>query len=283
MEKLEILERILALRHLKTIRSSFLNAPIDEDGRLRTSFSLVETGRLSSHEDELGRGSHLQNVPPEIRKMFVPDDGYVLIEADKKQGEVMIVAWLAHEERMKEVFRAGGDIHQFNADNLGWERSKAKTRTHGWDYGLGARTNEEKKAREKYFKTYPRIIMWQEEIKQQLTKTRMLTNCFGRKRLFFERFGNSLWQEGYAFIPQSTLVDDVNRGLIELFFMGEPVIQILHQGHDSVLCQVMPENLAFAKALMKVTLEKSFVCGGELLTIPVEIKTGANWGEMKGD
>ena len=109
----------------------------------------------------------------------------------------------------------------------------------------------------------------------------MLTNPFGRRRVFFDRMGEDLFREAYAFVPQSTLVDDVNKGLIELFYKGEPGLEILTQTHDSVLIQVKLEDVSWAIKLMKDCLEQPFLCGGELLTVPVEIKVGENWGEMK--
>jgi DNA polymerase I-like protein with 3'-5' exonuclease and polymerase domains len=204
----------------------------------------------------------------------------VLVEEDKKQGEVMIVAWLAQEERMKRVFKQGGDIHQFNADNLKCDRGFAKTRTHGWDYGLMPKNEIEAEARTKYFQLYPRILLWQEKVAIEVRKYRVLVNCFGRRRMFFERIGNKLDQEAWAYIPQSSLSDDTKRGELELWLRGEPKLQILNDGHDSVLWQVKESDLEWSIKLAKECLERAFLCGGELLTIPIEIKIGRNWGEM---
>ena len=311
MNKSELLDKILELRHIETLLSNFINVDI-EDERIYTSYSLVETGRLSSHEDELGRGSHLQNVPGSnvsteeekqfhvnVRKIFVADEGKVLIEADKKQGEVMIVAWLANELRMKEVFKSGGDIHRKNAGYIfrksedsvsSNERYLAKRMVHASNYGMGSDTmaaycgmskNEAQVAQKRYFEAFPNILSWQSKVREEVKKTRVLTNPFGRRRVFFDRMGEDLFREAYAFVPQSTLVDDVNKGLIELFYKGEPRLEILTQTHDSVLVQVKLEDVSWAIKLMKDCLEQPFLCGGELLTVPVEIKVGENWGEMK--
>ena len=311
MNKSELLDKILELRHIETLLSNFINVDI-EDERIYTSYSLVETGRLSSHEDELGRGSHLQNVPGSnvsteeekqfhvnVRKIFVADEGKVLIEADKKQGEVMIVAWLANELRMKEVFKSGGDIHRKNAGYIfrksedsvtSNERYLAKRMVHASNYGMGSNTmaaycgmskNEAQVAQKRYFEAFPNILSWQSKVREEVKKTRVLTNPFGRRRVFFDRMGKDLFKEAYAFVPQSTLVDDVNKGTIELFYKGEPRLEILTQTHDSVLVQVKPEDVGWAIKLMKDCLEQPFLCGGELLTIPVEVKTGLSWGELK--
>jgi len=298
MDRAELLDVIIELRHLYTLVSNFLEAPIDSDGRIRTSFSLVETGRLSSHQDEFGSGTHLQNVPPQLRRMFVADEGMVLIEADKKQGEAMIVAWLAEDEQMKEVFRRGGDVHRKNAsyifgkreeDVTEGERYLAKRMVHASNYMMGINTmaaycgiskREAKEAQEAYFSAFPKIRVWQNRVREEVFRKRVLVNPFGRRRMFFERLGDELWREALAFLPQSTLVDDVNRSMVELFLRGEPRLQVLHQTHDAVLVQTRPEEVEWAVKLMKECLEQPFVCGGDILTIPVEVKVGRSWGEM---
>ena len=310
MNKSELLDKILELRHIETLLSNFINVDI-EDERIYTSYSLVETGRLSSHEDELGRGSHLQNVPGSnvsteeekqfhvnVRKIFVADEGKVLIEADKKQGEVMIVAWLANELRMKEVFKSGGDIHRKNAGYIfrksedsvtSNERYLAKRMVHASNYGMGSNTmaaycgmskNEAQVAQKRYFEAFPNILSWQSKVREEVKKTRVLTNPFGRRRVFFDRMGKDLFKEAYAFVPQSTLVDDVNRSMIQIFYIAEPNLQILHHGHDSLLFQIWKSKVEWAVEVIKKNLELPFICGGEVLKIPVEIKVGENWGEM---
>jgi DNA polymerase-1 len=298
MERAELLDAIIELRHLQTLMSNFLSAPVDADRRVRTSFSLVETGRLSSHEDELGSGTHLQNMPTQLRGMFVADEGMTLVEADKKQGEAMIVAWLAEDESMKDVFRKGGDVHRINAsyifgkreeDVTAEERYLAKRMVHASNYLMGINTmaaycnmlrEEARAAQEAYFASFPKIRVWQNRVKEEVFKRRVLINPFGRRRIFFERLGDELWREALAFLPQSTLVDDVNRGLVEFFYKAEPEIQILHQGHDSVLVQCKHSDLSMTINLLKECFERPFLCGGDVLTIPVEIKRGDNWKEM---
>jgi DNA polymerase-1 len=311
MNKAALLDKILELRHIETILSNFINVDID-DGRIYTSYSLVETGRLSSHADELGKGSHLQNVPGSnvsteeekqfhvnVRKMFIADEEKVLIEADKKQGEVMIVAWLANELRMKEVFKSGGDIHKRNASYIfskseslvsSSERYLAKRMVHAADYGMGINTmaaycniskSEAEVAKKKYFDAFPSILTWQQRVREEVKKTRVLVNPFGRRRVFFERMGDELFREAYAFIPQSTLVDDVNRSMNQIFYQLEPKLQLLHQGHDSLLWQIEEKWVEWVIPRIKEGCEIPFLCGGEMLKIPVEIKVGKNWGEMK--
>ena len=313
MDKSDLLDKILELRHINTILSNFIDVDISKDSRLHTSFSLVETGRLSSHEDELGKGMHLQNIPgssqssseeevkfhTNVRKILIADEGKVLIEADKKQGEAMIVAWLASELRMKEVFKSGGDIHRKNAGYIfrksedsvtSNERYLAKRMVHASNYGMGSNTmaaycrmsrNEAQVAQKRYFEAFPNILSWQAKVRKEVKKTRVLTNPFGRRRVFFDRMGEDLFREAYAFVPQSTLVDDVNRSMIQIFCIAEPELQLLHQGHDSLLFQVVKSKVDWAIGVIRKNFELPFVCREDILTIPVEVKVGENWGEMK--
>ncbi len=300
MNKLDILDKIIELRHTETLINSFINIEVDANSRVHTSYKLLETGRLASSEDELGRGTHLQNIPGptardeesekyhvNIRRMYIADEGKVLIEADKKQGENRIVAWLAEETQMKEAFVKGLDFHMENAKRIfktptpsASQRQFAKTRTHGWDYLLQAKNDQERVARDAYFNAYPRLRLWQERVSREVSKSRRLTNPFGRTRLFFDKVGPKLFQEAIAFLPQSTLVDDVNRSMIELFYRGEPYLELLTQTHDSLLWQVKPNLVKWAVKLIKEFMQIPFICGGEQLTIPVEIKVGKNWGEI---
>ena len=86
---------------------------MDPDGRVRTSFQMTvtATGRLSSTEP------NLQNIPTrtdlgsEIRRMFIPAEGCVLVDADYSQIELRLLAHMAGDEAMIAAFRSGGDFH----------------------------------------------------------------------------------------------------------------------------------------------------------------------------
>jgi DNA polymerase-1 len=301
LNKTEILDKIIELRHIESLISSYLDLEVDSENRVHTSFSLKETGRLASSEDELGRGTHLQNIPGatardeeaeryhvNIRRMYIADEGKVLVEADKKQGENRIVAWLAEETQMKAAFAKGLDFHLENAKRIfktqspsASQRQFAKTRTHGWDYLLQAKNETERVAREAYFNAYPRLKLWQERVSREVAQSHKLTNPFGRVRLFFDKVGAKLYQEAIAFLPQSTLVDDVNRSMIEIFYRSEPYLELLHQCHDSLLFQVKESLVKWAVKLILEFMQLPFICGGEILIIPIEVKVGKSWGEME--
>lgn len=290
--RMPVLKDIIEYRHVESVRSNFLDVPVDGDGRLRTSFGLVETGRLSSSGDETGAGTHLQNVPDEVRPMFVADKGCSLIEVDKVQGEVMLVAWFADDDSMKGLFKRGEDIHVKMAELLfggASNRNMAKKIVHAIDYRIGPKTMSGitglpvkacEEVRRKYFAMFPGIPRWQREVEEELRRTRMLVNPFGRKRLFFNYMGEKLFSEGIAFLPQSTLVDDTNRSLTESFMLYGRWIQPLHQMHDGVIFQVSDTRVEEAVKKLRNLFQQSIIIKGDILTVPVKIKVGKSWGTL---
>ncbi len=148
-----VFDIILRIRHNVKLLGTYLKGNVSDDGRIRCSYVIggTETGRLSSRKSVFGSGTNLQNIPPGVcRRMFVPDDGMVFMETDLSQAEARIVAYLAEEPMMIEVFEGGGDIHQLTADSLpiGFEPSGsayenvpnprrlfAKKHVHAFNYG----------------------------------------------------------------------------------------------------------------------------------------------------
>lgn len=91
---------LLRLRSLEKL-VEVLEKGIDDDGRMRCSFNIAgtETGRLSSSSSVWDTGGNLQNITPELRRIFVPDPGYVLLNVDLEQAEARGVGYLARDEK----------------------------------------------------------------------------------------------------------------------------------------------------------------------------------------
>ena len=124
LEKLKnkhpIVQAILDYRMLAKLKSTYADGLVKEiadDGRIHTTFQnmVTATGRLSSTEP------NLQNIPvrtelgSEIRRMFVPADGCVFVDADYSQIELRVLAHIADDARMQEAFRSGMDVHTATA------------------------------------------------------------------------------------------------------------------------------------------------------------------------
>lgn len=171
-------------------------------------------------------------------------------------------------------------------------RQAGKKANHGLNYGLAYKTfalyNEmdEKDAKEivrRYHEdAYPGIRLWHEKIKRQLNDDRTLTNCFGRKRKFMDAWGMDLWLDAYSFIPQSTVVDMVNIGMITAFNDPDLDFELLAQVHDSILIQVPPEWGSAARVCQKIAdyMSPTIEYGARSFTIGTDMKIGYNWSNM---
>lgn len=294
---------LLTYNKLDKIYNTYLSAEIGRDGRMRCSYNIAGTvtGRLSSSAAPDGTGTNLQNQPPSMRRMFLADEGQVMVQCDLKQAENRVVAYLANEPRMIQAFEEGADIHKRIAAMIlrkpeseitKAERQLGKKIGHASNYGMGVDrfrevcweelhlpfTREEaKRLQNQYFDAFPRIRMWHLEIQEQLNKNRTLTTPHGRKRYFFERWGPDLFKEAYAFVPQSTIVDTINLGLIKLHEAG---FDLLLQVHDSVNLNAPAMTQELYEHLTSL-LEVPFVINGHRVVIPIEITVGPNWGELK--
>lgn len=174
-------------------------------------------------------------------------------------------------------------------------RQCGKKANHGLNYDEGyktfALTNEilEKEAKfmiDRYHAVYPGIKQWHKQIQQQLEKDRTLLNFFGRKRRFLDAWGDLLFKSAYAHVPQSTVSDILNRGLIHIYRDITPHmarVELLAQVHDSILIQY-PINhirdLGRVVHTMKQHLEPQISIHGRSFTIKTDMKIGKNWGEM---
>lgn len=111
---------ILQIRGLKKLKSTYIDAKLDDRGRLRYSINPVGTkfGRFSSGQDIFGRGTNVQNLPPIMKRYLKPDEGYVAFEIDLSQAENRIVAYLGNEHKMIQAFENRVDIHSRTAGLL---------------------------------------------------------------------------------------------------------------------------------------------------------------------
>ncbi len=118
-----MVQKILEYRQLTKLNSTYaqgLAGFIREDGRIHGKFNqtITATGRISSTEP------NLQNIPVRmelgraIRKVFVPEDGYVFVDADYSQIELRILAHMSGDERLINAYRDAQDIHAITASEV---------------------------------------------------------------------------------------------------------------------------------------------------------------------
>ena len=262
--------------------------------------------------------SNMQNLPPEMLKFLVADPGCFLYNIDLSQAENRIVAYIAPEPNMIAAFEKGIDIHRQTAGllmnkkpedvsdeegsssiggGLFSERFWGKKSNHSLNYDLGYRAfalvceipdNEAKYVVDRYHSVYPGVRQYHAWIRAQLGKNRTITNCLGRKRLFTNRWGDDLYKEAYAFIPQSTVADIINeRGLA--FVMDNPSFQgaeILNQVHDSLVVQISYETVPIYRhaeilKLLVDSLQTPISFRGMTFSIPADTAVGLTLNKKK--
>ncbi|HEY6780881.1 MAG TPA: DNA polymerase I, partial [Thermoleophilaceae bacterium] len=198
----EIVPAIEEWRELTKLKSTYLDAfpeLIDADGRLRTTFNQVTaaTGRLSSINP------NLQNIPirtergREIRACFVAEPGCKLISADYSQVELRLLAHIAGEDVLKEIFRRGEDVHTATAEQIlggapdPGTRSKAKMVNYGIVYGLSAfgladrlqiPREEAQEFIDAYLERFPAVRAFIERTIEQAAEDGYVATLFGRIR-----------------------------------------------------------------------------------------------------
>lgn len=334
--KARILENILDIRRFR-ITQSRLNAKVDYDGRMRTSYRCVGTENARSstsilqppvRPEQIGVAAQTitkhGDIGPEIRETYITDEGYVFLEADLSQAEARIVANLSGDENLLKLFDTA-DIHSTTAS---WifkrpiskkdpgERFIGKESRHGGNYDmkkhrfmitvntdarkfniLDPETGRVLKISERradeilsiFHNMSPRIRgSFHKEIIQALkdSPTRTLQNPFGRQRQFLARWGQKLFQEAYAFIPQSTVRDHMIKVMIHLR-KEYPDVRICLESHDSILALVKHDQVdGYASAVKEIMEQPIDFSRCSLprkpLIIPAEVMIGEkNYRDLK--
>jgi DNA polymerase-1 len=201
----EIIPKIERWRELTKLAQTYLDAlplVVDSNSRLHTTFNqtAATTGRLSSNNP------NLQNIPirtplgREIRACFVAELGHLLVSADYSQVELRLLAHIADEEVLKEIFRRGEDVHTATAcrvfgvtpDQIDpGMRSKSKMINYGIVYGLSAYgmadrldipQDEADEFIQRYLAGFPAVGRFIEETIEQGTEHGYVSTLFGRRR-----------------------------------------------------------------------------------------------------
>ena len=298
-----LIQTISDYRSIGVFLSTFVQAPLDVDGRMRCSYNIVgtETFRFNSSENAFGSGTNLQNIPkgnekpkpgelamPNIRKLFIPDSGYIIADADLDRADLQVVVWESDDDDLRGKLRAGVDLHTENAKELGVTRALAKSWVHGTNYGGGARTmaatcgitvHQAELMQRRWFQAHPGIKAWHDRTLESLQRTRAVVNPFGFRRFYFGRI-EALLPEALAWVPQSTVAHIINEGLYNIS-MNLPEVQVLLQVHDSLVFQYPQEREAELLPQIRENLLIK-VPYRDPLIIPVGLKTSSvSWGAVE--
>jgi uracil-DNA glycosylase family 4 len=304
-----LVKRILEHRSLGVFLSTFVNAPLDSDGRIRCSFNIAgtETYRFSSSQNAFGSGLNLQNIPkggdagddlelPNIRELFLPDPGHTFFDIDLSSADLRIVVWEADEGEMKAMLREGKDPYteiakEFYKDpSIGKKdprRQTFKSFAHGTHYlgtpkglaeRLGLTVHDAERTQNWYFGKFPKIKKWQDDFKDQIVKRRYVENIFGYRCYVFDRIQGNVFNEMIAWLPQSTVGCLINRGYMAIYEQL-PEVEVLLQVHDSLAGQFPTHLRDWALSRIQQLCEVPLPYA-DPLTIPVGVKySEKSWGD----
>lgn len=310
-DKHEIIPCILEYRQLTKLKSTYAEGLIKVihpvTGRIHSSFNqtVTATGRISSTEP------NLQNIPVrtelgrEIRKAFIPDEGYLLVDADYSQIELRVLAHITGDENLKKAFLEGVDIHTMTAsqvfkvpmDQVTPEmRRSAKAVNFGIVYGISdfslakdIHVSRKEAARyiEGYLNTYPKVREYMEETVRNGQEKGYVETLFHRIRYIPElkasnftvrSFGkrvamNTPIQGSAADIIKIAMVR-VWRELKKRGLKSRLILQV----HDELLVETWKDELEEVKEIVRTGMEEAVA-----LSVPltVDISVGRNWYEAK--
>jgi DNA polymerase-1 len=301
-----VIPKIERWRELTKLAQTYLDALpalMAADGRIHTTFNqtAATTGRLSSNNP------NLQNIPirtelgREIRACFVAEPGHLLVSADYSQVELRILAHIAGETALEEIFRKGQDVHTatacrvfgVRADQIDpGMRSKAKMINYGIVYGLSAwgmadrldiPQEEADEFIQRYMAGFPAVARFIEDTIQQGTEHGYVSTLFGRRRQVpelrarrwemrrqGERFAVNMVIQGTAADIMKVAMVRCDRGLAEEGLESRMVLQI----HDELLFEGPAEEAEEVARLARVKMEGAFELDPPLA---VEVGIGPDW------
>lgn len=301
---------VLEYRQLTKLKSTYVDGllkVIAPDGRIHSHFqqTVTATGRLSSVDP------NLQNIPVrtelgrELRRMFVAEQGRVLVDADYSQIELRVLAHVADDDAMIEAFRGGQDIHATTAskvygvpveDVTPQMRSSCKAVNFGIVYGIsdfslaqdiGVTRKEAAAFIQSYLDTYPGVHHYMESIKQSARENGYVETLFGRRRALPElnskNFNLRSFGERAAMNTpiQGTAADIIKIAMLRVRdrlkaegFEARLILQV----HDELILEAPEQEAERAAALLREEMEHA----AELrVPLVAEAKIGHSWYETK--
>jgi len=307
-----VTRKIAELRSLGVFHSTFIQAPLDTDGRMRSSFNVcgTDTYRFASAKNAFGTGANLQNIPkggdtedeglelPNIRTLYIPDPGCTFFDIDLDSSDLRVVTgesnclWMLDHfangrKPYVEVMREYYKNRAMDKNSHPREYGMFKALCHGTNYlgtaagiapRIGLNVHETDNIQKWYYGMCPEIKKWQEDVKKQVTKRRWIQNVFGYKFHFFDRIEGTIFNQAVAWLGQSTTGCLINRAYANIDD-NLPEVEILLQVHDSLAGQFESHHGDWA--LRRIVEECQIVLPYETpLIIPVGIVSSkSSWGQ----
>ncbi len=301
-----IVSEILEYRTLTKLKSTYadgLAAYIGEDNRIHTTFNqtITATGRISSTEP------NLQNIPMRmelgrrIRKVFVPKEGFVLMDADYSQIELRVLASMSGDQQLIEAYQQDADIHRITASKVfhvpqeevtSLQRRNAKAVNFGIVYGISSfglsqdlsiSKKEAAEYIEKYFETYPGIKAFLDECVQSAREKGYSVTMLGRRRPVPELSSDNFMQRSFGErvamnAPiQGTAADIIKIAMVRVDerlrkegFRSRLILQV----HDELLVETAMEEIEQVREILSAEMRQAAKLSVEL---EIDLSYGDNW------
>ncbi|MBQ9927087.1 MAG: DNA polymerase I [Lachnospiraceae bacterium] len=305
-----IVTDILEYRGLAKLKSTYadgLSAYIGEEDRIHSTFNqtITATGRISSTEP------NLQNIPMrmelgrQIRKVFIPKDGYLFTDADYSQIELRVLAHMSGDDQLIEAYKTDADIHRITASKVfktpfdevtDLQRRNAKAVNFGIVYGISSfglsqdlsiTKKEAAEYIEQYFNTYPGIKQFLDNAVAQAKETGYVTTMFGRRRPVPELSSGNFMQRSFGERVamnspiQGSAADIIKIAMIRVYRRLKEeglASKLILQVHDELLIETKEDE----KEQVALILEEEMKGAANLaVSLEIDLHTGANWYEAK--
>lgn len=305
-----IVKDILEYRGLTKLKSTYADGLanyIGKDGRIHTNFNqtITATGRISSTEP------NLQNIPMRmelgrrIRKVFVPAEGFVFMDADYSQIELRVLAHMSEDAQLIEAYKMEQDIHRITASKVfhtpfeevtDLQRRNAKAVNFGIVYGISSfglsqdlsiSKKEAAEYIEQYFATYPGVKNFLDKLVADAKENGFITTMFGRRRPIPELSSSNFMQRSFGERVamnspiQGTAADIMKIAMINVWkaLKAEGLrSRLILQVHDELVIETAKEEIEQVRGIMSREMKNAAALSVEL---EIDLHTGDNWYEAK--
>jgi DNA polymerase-1 len=304
-----VIDKILEYRQLSKLKSTYADGLVTciqpKDGRIHGRFhqTITATGRISSTEPNLQNIPIRMEIGRAIRKVFVPKEGCLFVDADYSQIELRVLAHLSGDERLIDAYNQAEDIHAITAsqvfhvaleDVTPQMRRDAKAVNFGIIYGISAfglsedlsiSRKEAEHYIEKYFETYPSIQEYLKGLVQSAKETGNSVTMFGRIRPLVELHSSNYMQRQFGErIAMNAPIQGTAADIIKIAMvrtqkrLQEERLQskLILQVHDELLIEALESEVEQVKMILQEEMTKAATLAVKL---EVDLHTGSNWLE----
>lgn len=310
ISKHPIVPLIIEYRTLTKLNSTYVEGllkEIEPDGRVHSVFKQTETrtGRISSTEPNMQNIPVRKEIGRNMRKFFISEEGYTLLDADYSQIELRVLASVCGDENMQASFKEGKDIHRSTAaqvfdlpeDFVTPEmRSAAKAVNFGIIYGIGAfslskdigvSVAEAKRYIQNYLDNFPKVTEFMDSTVENGIKDGYVTTLFGRRRYIPELSASNKMIQAFGKRAamnapiQGAAADIIKIAMVKVYnrIKSEKLdARLILQVHDELIIEASEAYADKAAVILKEEMEKAVN-----LAVPmtVDVNKGQSWYDAK--